>query len=469
MKRFTIFSIVTIAAIATILSSCKYKVPSEADLRYAEDEATIAQLTADGKLYTLNEFLDSFMTEEGNYLSDTSLYRTRSFGEGKDEEGNTYYLFSIDTIRDKGPGIYIMGRVTTDDYGGNFYKALVIQQVVEDNDGEHQEALRLSIDAGSVSGMYPRGQMLLIRCNGLAIGRYANQPQLCVPSYNNNVYADNAKQKIGWAPGRIPVARFKAATQRIGAPISKEELYYDEITLQDISQLNALKNLKRFRYEDGKLVKIIGIHYTGECDINYTRGNCQTSGSPSTNPNFNVFAPTTENVGYPQSRYIADADEDYYSLISMSEYAKEANFYLPGAGAAEEGDVFFYDPNAIVDYSKPYLLAKLDGINEVVIPVSFIKAQQGWQIDDVVWTSAEKTEGTGYVYTGNGWSTDLGIVHCREYSGSVQGILSYYEDNARYLTDWDPNNWSISICDLSDLDLKKADGTVWTPIEYTPN
>lgn len=461
MKRFTIFSIVTIAAIVTILSSCKYKTPSEADLRYAENDATIEQLTADGKLYTLNEFLDSFMTEEGNYLSDTTLYRTRSSNDNlKDADGNPIYLFSIDTIRDKGPGIYIMGRVTTDDYGGNFYKTLVIQQVVNGK----QEAMRLSVDAGSISGMYPRGQMILIRCNGLAIGRYANQPQLCVPSYNNNVYADNAKQKIGWAPGRIPVARFKAAVKRIGTPIPAEDLHYDVVT---IDQINAMTDVIAARKEDGKLVKIMDIHYTGEClSSNKTPQNC-TTGNPTEDSYCNVFAPTTQNVGYPQSRIVYDADENDFMSISMSEYAKEANFYLPGAGAAEEGDVFFYDPKAIVDYSKPYLLAKLDGINEVVIPVSFIKAQQGWQVDDVVWTSAEKTEGTGYVYTENGWSTALGIVHCREYSGSVQGILSYYQDNARY--GWQKTNWAVSICDLSDLNLKKADGTVWTPIEYTPN
>lgn len=480
MKRFTIFSIVTIAAIATILSSCKYKAPSESDLRYAEDEATIAQLTADGKLYTLNELLDSFMTEEGNYTSDTTLYRTRSTDSGlKDADGNPIYLFSIDTLPADGPGIYIRGRVTTDDYGGNFYKALVIQEVVEDNEGKHQETLRLSVDAGSISGMYPRGQMILIRCNGLAIGRYANQPQLCVPSYNNNVFANKAAEKIGWAPGRIPLARFKAATKLIGTPIPAENLYYDFMTIKDINDLNNLRDLKRYRYEDGKLIKVDGIHYTGECDDNHTRNYCKTNGSPSTNMNFNVFAPTTENQNFPQSRYIADASETYYTKISMSEYAKEANFYIPGAGAAVEGEAFTYDSLAPIDYSKPYLLANLTINNktiQAVVPVEFAKAQQGWQVDDVIWLGPEPedqtTERTGFVYTANGtWSDALGVIHCKEYSGSVKGILGFYFDNARNAVNYPDDTYqaAISICDLSDLDLKKADGTVWTPIEYSPN
>lgn len=472
MKRFTIFSIVTIAAIATILSSCKYKAPSESDLRYAEDEATIAQLTADGTLYTLDGFVEKYMTEAGNYTSDTTLYRTRSTHDQlKDADGNPIYLFSIDTLPADGPGIYIIGRITTDDYGGNFYKSLVMQQIVE---GE-QQAIRLSVDAGSISGMYPRGQMILIRCNGLAIGRYANQIQLCVPSYNNNVFANKAAEKIGWAPGRIPLARFKAATKRIGAPIPADQLHYDTKT---IAEINAITDVVAARKEDGKLIRIEGIHYTGECDIEYERHYCKTFGSPSTNTYFNVFAPTTENQGFPQSRYIADASETNYTLIGMSEYAKEANFYIPGAGAAVEGEAFTYDSLAPIDYSKPYLLANLTINNktiQAVVPVDFTKAQQGWQVDDVIWLGPEPedqtTERTGFVYTANGtWSDALGVIHCKEYSGSVQGILSYYADNAKNLASYDDNyNWSVSICDLSDLHLKKADGTVWTPIEYSPN
>ena len=46
--------------------------------------------------------------------------------------------------------VYIRGRVTTDDYAGNFYKAMCIQQIV---DGK-QQALRLSV-AGLPAGSQP--------------------------------------------------------------------------------------------------------------------------------------------------------------------------------------------------------------------------------------------------------------------------------------------------------------------------
>ncbi|MCQ2342557.1 MAG: DUF5689 domain-containing protein [Paludibacteraceae bacterium] len=463
MKRLSIFSLVVVAgitAISTLLSSCKVKEPVMEDMFYAADDATIAELTADGRLFTLQEFKDSFMTEEGNYLSDSALYRTRSTGSAIPGK----YLFSLDTLPTNGRGIYIMGRVATDDYGGNFYKTLVIQQIV---DGE-QQALRISVDAGSVSGLYPRGQMILIRCNGMAIGRYANQPQLCVPSYNNNVFADKAIQKVGWAPGRIPLPRFKAATKYIGTPDEKA-LQYDKRTIADIT---ALYDLATARKEDGKLVYIEDIHYSGQCLTQDKKSLMYcTTGNPADDGNANVFAPTTGNVGYPQSRVIFDEEDEHFICVSMSEYAKEANFYLPGATAAEEGEVFFYDSAAVVDLSQPYLLADLknDG-HSVVVPVDGRKAYQGWRMDDVVYTDSQKAQGfvcIGKDATGKDmWSKALGVVHCSEYVGSVHGVLSYYMDNASYAPA--ATNWAISICDLSDLHLEK-NGVAWTPLEYTPN
>ena len=77
------------------------------------------------------------------------------------------------------------------------------------------------------------------------------------------------------------------------------------------------------------------------------------------NENANVFAPTTNNIGYPQGRVIADANGNK-TAVSSSEYAKYAHFYLPGAdknGVANcpkyVGDVVgilgFYSDNARYD------------------------------------------------------------------------------------------------------------------------
>jgi hypothetical protein len=182
------------------------------------------------------------------------------------------------------------------------------------------------VDAGSVGGLYQLGQEILIRVDGLAIGRYANQPQLCLPSYNNNIYANNAEQKIGWAPGRIPMTIFNARTQCIGKP-DMSQLVYDTL---NIKEFTSVLNLQETRKWDAKLVRIKDVHYTGEYyESNGTVSKCST-GNPEDDGNANVFAPTTNNIGYPQGRIIADAKGNK-TVISSSEYAKFAYFYLPGA------------------------------------------------------------------------------------------------------------------------------------------
>ena len=312
-------------AIVALFAACTPNEPTKLYISDAEADAIIEE----GRCLTIEEFKATYMTEEGNYLSDTTLYRERS------KAGN-YYLFSIDTIPVSEKPIYIRGRVTTDDYAGNFYKTLCIQQMVNGK----QQAIRLSVDAGSIGGLYQLGQEILIRVDGLAIGRYANQPQLCLPSYNNNIYANKAEEKVGWAAGRIPFAIFKARTQCIGTP-DQSKLYYDTLQITDFNHITGLVEAREW---DAKLVCIQDVHFTGQYDNNGTPTNC-TTGDPETDGNANVFAPTTENMNYPQSRVIMDA-QDNWTLVSTSEYAKYAHFYLPANNYW--GDVvgilgFYYD------------------------------------------------------------------------------------------------------------------------------
>ena len=450
MKTYRFISFTLLALMAAVFTGCKYNAPSEESLIYNEEQ--VQSLIADGHLYTLQDFVREFMSEEGNYLSDTALYRTRANDNSKNPG---IYLFSIDTIREDGPGIYIRGRVATDDWGGNFYKSLVIQQMVNGQ----QQALRLSVDAGSISGLYPRGQEILIRCNGFAIGRYANQVQLCVPSYNNNVYADRYREKIGWAPGRIPFARFKAATHLIGKP-DASLLHYDTKTIPEITASYAIEPA---RQEDGKLVIIENVHYTGYCLASNKDPMPCTFGDPTTDKDANVFAPTTGNVGYPQSRLVMDKDGKYI-CVSMSEYAKQAHFYLPGAESPYLHNVFPFDSvqKDVPAAGVHYLSATTVNNITYYVRLSAEKEEEGWVMDDVFLTNEEGT--TGFVFDGSTWTNSVGILHCPEYSGSVRGVLSYYMDNAGYAPA--ATNWAISICDLSDLNMYKADGTPWEPMEY---
>ena len=369
ITRLSLFLVVG----SLVFTACTPPAVEAEELFLTEEQAQ--DMIAEGTILTLQEFKDTYMTEKGNYLSDTSLYRTRATKDGVN------YLFSIDTISKSEKPIYIRGRITTDDQGGNFYKSLCIQQIV---DGK-QQALRLSVDLGSANGLYQIGQEILIRVDGLAIGRYANQPQLCMPSYNNNIYANNAEQKIGWAPGRIPAAIFKARTYCIGLP-DMNKLVYDELNIKDFT---SILNLQEARNWDAKLVRIKNVHYTGYYFTTSGIAKC-TTGDPEDDTNANVFAPTTTNIGYPQTRIIEDAAGNKTG-ISSSEYAKFAHFYLPGA-----------DQN--------------------------------------------------------------GIDNCKNYVGDVEGILGFYNDNAKYDPAYD--DWSITIRDLDDLKLYNADGNLWPRVEY---
>ena len=314
MKAIQYSKFIIAIALVTWCVACTPDAVDSSKLFLSEKQAE--EIITQGTLLTLQQFKDSFMTEKGNYLSDTTLYRTRATKDGKT------YLFSIDTIAKRETPIYIRGRVTTDDQGGNFYKSLCIQQIV---DGK-QQALRISVDAGSASGLYPLGQELLIRVDGLAIGRYANQPQLCLPSYNNNIYANNAEQKIGWAAGRIPMAVFKEHTKCIGKP-DVDQLYYEDLNIADFT---SILNLQETRKWDAKLVRLSQVHFTGEYFTTSGSTTKCTTGDPEQDEYANVFAPTTNNIGYPQSRVIADATGKK-TAVSASEYAKFAYFYLPGA------------------------------------------------------------------------------------------------------------------------------------------
>ena len=315
-------------AIVALCAACTPNAPTKLYISETEAETLIKE----GKCLTIEEFKAAYMTEEGNYCM-PDLYRKRS------KAGN-YYLFSIDTIPVSDTPIYIRGRVTTDDYAGNFYKTLCIQQVFVNGNDTTQQALRLSVDAGSIGGLYQLGQEILIRVDGLAIGRYANQPQLCLPSYNNNIYANKAEEKVGWASGRIPIAIFKARTQCIGLP-NQSQLYYETL---EITDFNHILDLKEARSLDAKLVRIKDVHFTGQYYDYGVPTDCKP-GDPETDQNANVFAPTTNNMNFPQARVFYDQNNNY-SAVSTSEYAKYAHFYLPADNYW--GDVvgilgFYYD------------------------------------------------------------------------------------------------------------------------------
>lgn len=290
MKTIKIFGTFILAA---VIAAC------------TPEPINVEDVTADSEelqaTHTIKEFLDTYLTETGTYFP----VRTRSGQEA---------LFSVDDIPMDGEDIIIRGRVLTDDYAGNFYKTLIIQ-----DEKDHTQTLRIGVDGGSISGMFPMGQLIAIRCNGLAVGKYASQRQLCAPSYNNNQYATNAAEKVGWAPGRIPLPLFHKAVKAIGLP-DKSKIVVDTLTISDI--LNSTKEEM-----DGRLVCIKNVFFNQKYE-NYGSLANLTDGNPAEDGAANVFAPTTNFLNFPQGRAIEDAEGNVI-LVSTSEYAKYAYMYIP--------------------------------------------------------------------------------------------------------------------------------------------
>ena len=312
------------------MTSCEPTEPAKDVLFITEAEAE--EIIAEGHLYSLNDFMHTFMnTEKGDFGDQENPYRSRS------TNGNGIYLYAVDTLPSEGEAIYIRGRVTTDDYAGNFYKTIIIQQRYDWETGAEitQQNLRISVDMGSISGIFPLGQDILIRCNGLAVGRYGNQPQLCIPAYNNNIFAMNASQKVGWAPGRIPAAKVRNCVYRIGRP-DPTALKYDTLTLQQLFNevpevpQQTVADMWKVREADGRLVVLKDVKFTGEANNDGSLVNCEYA-HPDSSTIANVFASTTKNIGFPQGRIIKSNDDSKSLCCSNSEYSKFANYLLPGA------------------------------------------------------------------------------------------------------------------------------------------
>lgn len=232
-------------------------------------------------------------------------------------------LFSVNNIESD---VVIRGRVISTDVAGNIYKYFVMQD-------ENGDALKVSVDAGSLSGTIPMGQEIAIQCNGLTLGRYADMVQLGVESFND--------EKMRVEPGRVPYPYFSERMQLIGTPdVSK--IVVDTMTIKELLASDSTVH--------SKLICIKDVHFTGLGDDGESLRDAEKIFAPST---FNG----TYNVGYPQSRQIADASGNV-AYISTSEYARFAEMAIP----AEDvwGDVVaivgWYDDKADDDSSGEFQL-----------------------------------------------------------------------------------------------------------------
>lgn len=223
---------------------------------------------------------------------------THTIAEFKKEFGvKENILFDVSNVHSR-EDVIIKGIVTSSDAEGNIYKYITLQD--EQKGGE---AIKISIDAGSLSGQYPLGQRLTIKCNGLVIGNYAQSPQLGVNYYNER------KGRI--EPGRIPKILADALIQAYGLPDIKA-VPIDTMTIAEI----VTAGTKMY----SRLVCIKNAHFTGN-------GADRGKPSPIRNEADKIYAPSTDGVGYPQSREIQDGTGSIF--VSTSEYARFASKPLP--------------------------------------------------------------------------------------------------------------------------------------------
>lgn len=241
---------------------------------------------------TIEKILDTYMTNYDPYTNTS----TKSAG-----------LFTADTIPMQ-PELIINGIVTSSDIDGNIYKYIVVQE--EEPDGR---AIKISVDASGLSSIYPLGKRVSVVLNGLVIGKYAQSPQIGVLYENLSRVKDDVSTgtKIyRIEPGRMP---FPIAYKHIigcGMP-EPQDIKADTMTIKEI--INAGPSVYN------KLVCIKNAYFTG-MGANF--------GQPASIPNDQkIFAPSTNVIGYPQSREIKDPTGSIF--VSTSEYAKFANKPLP--------------------------------------------------------------------------------------------------------------------------------------------
>lgn len=283
MKTSRIFFMIGLAGmLATALPSCE---PSHYEPIPPSTDTQPWTAT-----HSIAEFIAEFATETGTWFP----VRPNS---GKAN------LFSVDSIPQGGDSIIINGRVVSSDRDGNMYKYIVIQDLNDPTMG-----LKISVDANSLYGIMPIGQVISICCNGLAIGKYADVYQLGCIYFNN----DSDTRKQGYEPGRIPWTAFQQRLKICGDP-EPDKVVATPMTIAEIKAGG--------REVHSRLVVIKDAEFTGWGKNPF---------DPEELDEETAFwgRPKPSITGVPIAREITDpSGEKVY--VSTSEFAAFANQPLP--------------------------------------------------------------------------------------------------------------------------------------------
>jgi hypothetical protein len=300
MKKINIIG--ALVLFATILIGCtETEFNSIPDSKLMGDSIIVANYTPISQLIS-------------NYMNDSDAYTDLKYS------AKNAGLFTANLIKSD-QDIVIKGVITSTDVEGNVYKYIIIK---EDNG----QAIKISIDASGLSGLYPLGQRVWVRCNGLYLGKYAQSPQIgtlyfnptksiiktvitydTIKKMNDTTYVPIYRKE----PGRIPLAVAMNAIHAYGVP-NPALVKADTLTIAQIKAAGASVV--------NKLVCIKNAFFTGK-GSDYNLPIVINSGDL-------IFAPSTNGIGYPQSREIQDGTGSVF--VSTSEYAKFAMLNLPSSG-----------------------------------------------------------------------------------------------------------------------------------------
>ncbi len=213
-------------------------------------------------------------------------------------------FFSVDQIIHN-EDVIIEGIITSEDIAGNIYKAIVVQE-----EGDNPQAIRISIDAGSLTGIYPVGQRVSVKLNGLWIGNFGQSAQIGTKFVSSTASRLTNDPEYTGEPGRIAKVISDRHIVPYGMPDPKA-IVPKEMTIAQIKAAGPeLHNM---------LVIIKDATFTGKgADFGKPANLAEKD---------KIFAPSTNGVGFPQAREIIDATGSIF--IATSEYARFANKKLP--------------------------------------------------------------------------------------------------------------------------------------------
>ena len=277
------------------------------------DPISIDKLMGDSLIAntSIKQLVDSFVKDTDEY----TYVKYGTFNSG---------LFTSNPMKSS-TDLIIKGVVTSSDADGNVYKYMTVQ------DFATGQAFKISIDASGLSAVYPLGIRVWVRCNGLCVGNYAQSPQIGTEYYNTSksvlkkiIKTDTLKVSgvttikhdttyvtvYRKEPGRIPLPIAMKAIYRYGMPdtmlVKADTMTIAEIKAAGTSVIN-------------KLVCIKSAFFTG----NGANNNLPVAITAAEM----IFAPSTNGIGYPQSREIQDGTGSIF--VSTSEYSKFASTKLP--------------------------------------------------------------------------------------------------------------------------------------------